>query len=173
MSFRQNAVIALCSISTFLVLTVLVALCYSLSGHVDVAATSQDNRFVAWLLHATYQHSLDLQSSAVVVPGNLLTPEHIQAGARLYDQHCVFCHGAPGVIPDAIGAGISPPAPRLLAAVRKNNPQSTYWVMRHGVKMTAMPAFGRSLPDDDLWNLAAFLRAGRGINAAHYDLLRK
>ncbi|MBN3855012.1 cytochrome c [Paraburkholderia sp. Ac-20340] len=171
MSIRQNAVIALCSISACFTLLALAALCYMFSGHVAVAATSKDNRLVAWLLHTTYQHSLDRQSASVVVPAHLETTEYIAAGAKLYAQHCVYCHGAPGAAPDAIGAGIAPQAPKLLAAARKNSPQSTYWVMRHGVKMTAMPAFGKSLPDSDLWKLAAFLHAGKGIDAAHYAAL--
>ncbi|WP_321878591.1 c-type cytochrome [Paraburkholderia bannensis] len=173
MSYRQNAVVALCSISAFIALFALAALCYAFSGRVAVDAISKDNRFVAWFLHTTYQRSLDRQSASVVVPVQLATPERIEAGAKLYDQHCVYCHGAPGVPPDAIGAGIAPKAPELLAASRKNNPQSTWWVMRHGVKMTAMPAFGKSLPDSELWNLAAFLQSEKGIDAGHYAALLK
>lgn len=171
MSYRQNAVVALCSISAFIALFALTAIGYMFSGHVAVDATSKDNRLVSWLLHTTYQRSLDRQSASVVVPAHLATPEHIAAGAKLYAQHCVYCHRAPGVAPDAIGAGIAPQAPELLAASRKNNPQSTYWVMRHGVKMTAMPAFGKSLPDSELWDLAAFLHAAKGIDADHYAAL--
>ena len=144
---------------------------WAFSGYVDVAATDKDNPLVAWFLHTTYQRSLDRQSAAVVVPDNLVNDGNVRAGAHLYAQHCVYCHGAPGAPLDPIGAGIAPRAPDLLAAKRHNGPQSTFWVMRHGVKMTAMPAFGKSLDDTQLWQLAAFLRAKRGIDAEGYRAL--
>jgi mono/diheme cytochrome c family protein len=170
-SRRAFATRTICTALLLLVLLGVGASVWAFSGFVGVAATDKDNALVAWFLHTTYQRSLDRQSSAITVPDDLVNDVNVRAGAHLYAQHCVYCHGAPGVRLDPIGAGISPRAPDLLAAKRHNGPQSTFWVMRHGVKMTAMAAFGKSLDDSQLWQLAAFLRARRGIDADGYRAL--
>jgi hypothetical protein len=52
-----------------------------------------------------------------------------------------------------------------------------YWVIKNGVKMTAMPALGKTQDDQTIWQLAAFLYKARGINArlrgAHVPERRK
>jgi mono/diheme cytochrome c family protein len=33
-----------------------------------------------------------------------------------------------------------------------------YWIVKHGVKMTGMPAFGPTHSDERLWTIVAFLK---------------
>ena len=141
------------------------------SGVYDVSASSGHNPLVAWVLHDTYEHSLHRHADHIVVPADLLNEANVRAGARLYNSTCVYCHGAPGRQLGPIGQGILPLAPTLLAANRRNNPKLMFWVIKNGVKMTGMPAFGKTQDDQTLWQLAAFLEKGRGISAQDYDAL--
>jgi mono/diheme cytochrome c family protein len=141
------------------------------SGRYDVSATSGHNPLVAWVLHKTYLQSLHYHARDVQVPPDLMTVANVEAGARLYRATCATCHGAPGERLSPIGQGILPLAPELLSAARRNNPQMMFWVVKNGVKMTAMPAFGKTQDDQTIWQLTAFLYKGRGISPQDYAKL--
>jgi mono/diheme cytochrome c family protein len=149
----------------------IVAALYAWSGLYDVSAASGHNPVVAWALHATYEQSLHRHAKDIHVPPDLMSAENVRAGARLYSETCAVCHGTPGKALSPIGQGILPMAPTLLAATRRNNPQLMYWVIRNGVKMTAMPAFGKTQSDQAIWQAAAFLFDARGITPERYAAL--
>jgi mono/diheme cytochrome c family protein len=159
-------------ILTAVLLTIAAAgLAFLESGLYDVSAASGHDPLVAWVLHKTYLQSLHRHARDIVVPVDLVSGANVQAGARLYDSTCVYCHGAPGRQLSSIGQGIMPLAPPLLDVHRRNNPQMMFWVIKNGVKMTGMPSFGKTQSDQAMWQLAAFLLKGRGISAADYDAL--
>ena len=33
-----------------------------------------------------------------------------------------------------------------------------FWIIKHGIKMSAMPAWGKTLDDAAIWDLVAFVR---------------
>jgi mono/diheme cytochrome c family protein len=144
---------------------------YSYSGKYDISANTPDPQPVAWLLHNTFEHSLARAGAGVTVPAGLETPNAIRAGAQLYGQECVYCHGAPGEEATGLAKGLNPPPPVLLAAERDNIPGEVFWVVRNGVKMSGMPAWGKSYPDQKIWAVAAFLHAKKGLGAAEYKAL--
>ncbi|HVE08939.1 MAG TPA: cytochrome c [Paraburkholderia sp.] len=142
------------------------------SGVYNVSASDKDGALVAWMLHTTYESSLHRHAGHDLAPADLMSLDNIRAGARLYDATCALCHGAPDRPLSAIGQGIQPAAPHLLGAQRRNNPQQTFWVIKHGVNMTAMPSFGKTQSDQTIWQLAAFLYDARGISKDRYDALK-
>ena len=105
------------------------------------------------------------------MPADLETAANVQDGARLYAGDCAMCHSAPGESLGAIGRGIYPSAPDLLKASRKNHPNQMFWVIKNGIKMTGMADFGKSLTDQQIWDLAAFLHKERGVSAPDYAVL--
>jgi mono/diheme cytochrome c family protein len=141
------------------------------SGVYNVSAAAPDSPLVAWAVHQVYEHSTNIRSADIPVPDNLETADAVQAGARLYNKTCTACHGAPGETLSPIGAGINPSAPFLLKASRQNRPNLVFWVVKNGVRMTAMPNFGKSFSDQQIWQLAAFLHKDRGIAPADYTAL--
>lgn len=170
-SFRSRIPTVAVTAVALLVLLAVAGVAFMYSGVYDVSASSQDNPLVAKLLHGTYEASLHRHAGRDVAPGDLLSLDNIRAGARMYDSSCALCHGAPDRPPSPIGQGIEPSAPALLAASRRNNPVLMFWTIKHGVKMTAMPSFGKTQPDDAIWQVAAFIYAGRGISKDHYERL--
>jgi len=144
------------------------------SGIYDVSATSQDSGLFRWALETTRERSIDRRGEDIVPPGGqeLEKPEVVQAGFDHYDEMCVTCHGAPGVEPGEARAGLSPKPP-LLAKVAGDIPSGElFWVIKHGIKMTGMPAWGPTHSDDKIWAIVAFVRKLPGMSAAEYRAMR-
>lgn len=92
---------------------------------------------------------------------NPLASSPAMAGAALghYREMCVTCHGAPGVDASEAGVGLNPPAPDLtLARVQRRTDGELFWIVKNGVRMTGMPAFGPTHDDHEIWKIVAFLR---------------
>ncbi|MER9235032.1 cytochrome c [Mesorhizobium sp. M0622] len=108
-------------------------------------------------------------AARVEVPANIETPAAEQAGAHLFRENCVQCHGAPGLA--ATVQGMTPAPPNLLLAGRRNDPAEVFPKIKNGIPGTAMPAWGDQIPDQSIWALAAFLHHSRGISADAFDAL--
>ena len=109
----------------------------------------------------------------VAAPAQVLasaeTPQAVQAGAHLFRESCIQCHGAPGVA--ALVHGLTPAPPNLLAVGRRNDPAEVFLKITNGIAGTGMPAFGNILSDQSRWSLARFLHHSRGISANAFDAL--
>jgi mono/diheme cytochrome c family protein len=154
-----------------LVLGVAGAVAYSYSGWQTIAASAPDNPTVAWFLRNTSEHSIAAGASTVVAPPNLETDANIRAGAKLYATSCAICHGAPGRDDGNIAKGLNPSPPHILSGRARNEPEVVFWVVRNGIRMTAMPAWGKSYDDTQIWSVAAFLHAKKGLSADEYKAL--
>jgi mono/diheme cytochrome c family protein len=135
------------------------------SGLYDVSASTPDNPIVSWALHTTSDRSVDARLDGIVMPAGLDAPPAIAAGGHLFAENCVVCHGGPGLKPTAIASGLNPQPPNLFRAGRKPWPEEMFRFIKYGVKMTAMPAFGKPFSDDQIWQLAAFLNTAPGMSA--------
>ena len=150
---------------------VVAAVAFIYSGFYDVTAATPHTRLVGWALHQVYQSSMERVSADIEAPADLETAANVQGGAQLYSENCAMCHSAPGTSLNSIGRGIYPSAPILLAIMRKNHPNQMFWVIKNGIKMTGMADFGKSLTDQQIWDIAAFLQKDRGITASDYAKL--
>jgi mono/diheme cytochrome c family protein len=79
------------------------------------------------------------------------------AGANRYEALCVGCHLAPGVTKSDIRPGLYPHPPNL-AQEESIDAQRGFWIIKHGIKMSAMPAWGKSLDDAEIWDIVSFLQ---------------
>ncbi len=82
----------------------------------------------------------------------------IATGLDHYRENCVMCHGAPGVAGAELSKGINPPAPSLGKEASDTPDGELFWVIKHGIRMTAMPAFGPTHTDEEIWKTVAFIR---------------
>jgi mono/diheme cytochrome c family protein len=80
-------------------------------------------------------------------------------GLGHFREHCVQCHGAPGVAPEPFALGMVPHAASLSEASRHWTPGELFWLIKNGLKMTGMPAWEFRMPDEDIWSIVAFLQA--------------
>jgi mono/diheme cytochrome c family protein len=84
--------------------------------------------------------------------------EHLIAGAQLYRQMCSRCHGASSDSENLYGRSFYPPAPRLLLSRPSYTDSQMFWLIKHGIRNTAMPAWGSLLSDDDIWKVVTFIQ---------------
>ncbi len=160
----------LAGIIAMLGLGILIAVAVVFLGVYNVAATAGHMAPTQWLLHTTMTQSVRLRAQEIRV-SNLDDPQRVQSGFREFNEMCVGCHGAPGVERSEIGLGLMPQPPNLAVAVTHWTPAELFWILKHGVKMSGMPAFGPTHDDKELWTVVAFLRTLPGTSPAEYQAL--
>jgi mono/diheme cytochrome c family protein len=89
--------------------------------------------------------------------------DNLNAGAGIYEDKCEECHGTADS-PSAIGRTMFPQAPQFWA---KSTPGAmnvgddpvgeTYWKVKHGIRLTGMPAYGKALSETQLWQVSLLL----------------
>jgi len=140
------------------------------SGLYDVSAHSPHSGLVAWLLSTTSHVSIERHASRIDVP-NLENETLALAGISDFDSMCTGCHGAPGRDPEAMGLGLNPAAPDLSEAAQEMTPAELFWVTKNGIKMTGMPAWGKTHGDDELWPVIAFLTRLPELDSDSYQAM--
>lgn len=156
-------------IVTVLVLALLAvggALFVAFSGMPNVAADQKAPAIVDWFLGTTSDHAVERRAAAIPVP-DLGSADMVREGYEHYREMCVGCHGAPGVKRSGVAQGLNPEAPDL-AVPDAPDPAEEFWVVKHGIRMTGMPAFGPTHSDDKVWDIVAFLQRLKGMSAADY-----
>lgn len=144
------------TLSLLLVAVILVLALAVYSGAFDVAADSPHTRAVYQLLETLRDRSITVRSAAIQVPP-LSDPSMIAEGAEHYSAMCSGCHLAPGARDSEIRPGLYPQPPDLTRSPPPA-PARAFWVIKHGIKMTAMPAWGTTHSDAAIWNIVAFLQ---------------
>ncbi len=105
-------------------------------------------------LHATIDREAPTSPSPVA-----LNDATLEDGIKIYGDNCIVCHGAADGRPSNIGFGLYQKAPLLPKHGVEDDPEGeTYWKVRHGIRLTGMPAFSNSLNDTQLWEVALFLK---------------
>ncbi len=122
----------------------------------NVAATAPHNPAIRWALHTTMHNSVTARAEDITAPQRF-DEDQVRKGLEHFGETCVECHGAPGVKPSEVGRGLRPEPPDLAEAVKEWAPPQLFWIVKNGVKMTGMPAFGPTHTDEDLWAVVAFL----------------
>ncbi len=154
----------LLTVGACVVVAVLGGIGFIYSGFYNVAAIVPDNPVVAWALHEASDHSVGARLGDIKVPVGLDAPEKVRAGARLFAENCVVCHGGPGHKPSSVAQGLNPAPADLYEADRDASMDETFWFVRNGVKMTGMPGFAKSHSDEEIWSLVAFLATTPGMS---------
>lgn len=133
----------------------LLSLVIAITGAYDIAASRDHTPLVRWMLDTTMENSVKRMASDVGQPPQQL---NIAAGGAEYKAMCEHCHGGPGVERAEWAKGMLPMPPHLTEHAEEWETNEIFWLVKHGVKATAMPTFGGSHDDGTLWNIAAFVK---------------
>jgi mono/diheme cytochrome c family protein len=136
------------------------------SGAYNVAADEPHWRVTEWMIETLRVRSVAARSSAIAVP-DLDDDAMIRAGAGNYDAMCAGCHLEPGVASTEQSRGLYP-APPDFTEHRLEDPAAAFWTVKHGIKLTGMPAWGRSMDDEHIWGMVAFLRRLPSLSEQQY-----
>jgi mono/diheme cytochrome c family protein len=95
------------------------------------------------------------------VPTNLQAS--IEEGDKLFGTECAACHGLDGHKPTDAGRWMYPRAADLTSPeVQQYSDREMFWIVKNGIRLSGMPAFGRVESDEHIWNLAHYVRTLRG-----------
>jgi hypothetical protein len=130
------------------------------SGIFNVAADDPHWAITLRMLETVRDRSIAVRAVGIEVPVGLDDPRRIALGAHEYDEMCSDCHLEPGDDDDEeqLRAGMYPRPPNLPRQGVRRSPEETFWIVKHGLKMTGMPAWGVTHDDDTLWSIVAFLQ---------------
>lgn len=137
------------------------------SGIYNPGADSPHWNITYTLMETTRDRSVEQRASRLTLPANLDDPQQILKGAGQYAEMCISCHLAPGMADSELRPGLYPKPPNLSKV--SVDPREAFWVTKHGLKMSAMPAWGLSHDDATIWSMVAFLQKLPGMTPAQYE----
>ena len=126
------------------------------SGVYNIGADDHHTKIALTFIEQLRERSIAARSSSIEAHF-VEDPVRIAAGAQHYSALCVGCHLAPGVTKSDVRRGLYPHPPNL-AQEEPQQAQRAFWVIKHGIKMSAMPAWGMTLDDAAIWDTVAFMR---------------
>ena len=145
------------------------ALCAAL-GLYDIGADAPHMVITRAAIAYVRERSIDVRAANIAVPSGLEEPGRVADGASDYDAMCTGCHLAPGMKENEMRPGLYPKPPKL-AAIPAAPPAEQFWVIKHGIKMSGMPAWGKTHSDDEIWNMVAFLQKLPKLTPGEYKML--
>ena len=143
------------------------------SGSYNIAATVPHWKITHWLIGEVRDRSISAQSGGIIVP-SLKDPKLLNIGLSNYHAMCRLCHGAPGYSRTEIATGLYPIPPDFTSKdIKMRNEAELYWVIKNGIKMTAMPAFGPTHSEEELWGIVALVKGLPNLKPAEYKAMVK
>ena len=140
------------------------------AGLVPIAASDGHWAVTRALLQFTMRSSVRTRTLGLQAPP-LDDPALALKGAGHYAANCMPCHGAPGVPRELVVRHMTPKPPYLPHGTGTLRDAELFWIVKHGIKYTAMPAWPARHRDDEVWAMVAFLRALPDLSPAQFRRL--
>jgi mono/diheme cytochrome c family protein len=153
-----------------LLLVLLISLAAIYAGRYDVGATAPHWPVTTWLLETVRIRSIKAHAARIDVPPDRDDPAKVLIGFEHYAARCAVCHGAPGVPRGDIARGLYPPPPDLAKTAPLYTPAELFWIVKHGIKVTGMPAWSDHT-DEELWATVDFVEKLPGMSEQDYAKL--
>lgn len=136
-------------------------------GAFNIAADDPHWGITNRMLEIVRNRSIAVRASELVVP-DLADAKQISSGAGNYNSMCASCHLAPGMDDTELSLGLYP-APPSYKLMKEFDPKTSFWAIKHGIKMSGMPAWGKSMQDQYIWGMVAFLQKLPSMTAPEYE----
>jgi mono/diheme cytochrome c family protein len=170
---RSVLLVALCSTVVLALAAAVAAGAVVYGGLYNVGSSWQHWQLTHTVLETAMRQSVRRRASDIAEPP-LGDAQQVLRGAACFRDKCVQCHGAPGVAQGDIGRSMQPLPGPLVDAPLHWRARELYWVTRHGIKMSGMPAWEYRLTDGELWDLVAFMQHLPLLGAPAYaELLQR
>ena len=142
------------------------------SGVLNMAATEEPGTLETSLAGWTVDRSVAVRAPDEINPFKD-DPKAIEKGLVHYRAMCLQCHGASNVEADEFAQGLNPSPPDLAIAGKERKDGELFWITKHGIRMTGMPAFGKSHSDEEIWQIVAFVRGLDELSESQITALRE
>jgi mono/diheme cytochrome c family protein len=105
------------------------------------------------------KHYLVHRSGREGIPPAPARQNAAKEGERLFGTECGACHGNSGHNPTDAGRWMYPRAADLTSRDSQSyTDQELFWIIKNGIRLSGMPAFGKVEPDEHIWDLVLYLR---------------
>ena len=155
------------------VLVPLAVLAYLVSGYAPTAVADApmpfESRIAGMALHKRIQKEAPTRDVSGMPAADLV------GGAQAYQKNCAMCHGLPNQPAPVIAGSIFPQAPELFSQkgmVTDDPAGETYWKVKNGIRLTAMPSFKNILSDDQIWQVVAVVARADKLPPEAQDALK-
>tara|TARA_R110000850_G_scaffold230764_1_gene355522 strand:+ start:5769 stop:6248 length:480 start_codon:yes stop_codon:yes gene_type:complete len=147
-----------------------------------MGADAPHNALTYWALETLREQSIARAASDIKVPTNLDTSERLLAGGADYNDMCSGCHLKPGKSQSDFTLGLYPVPPNLSLPKKEHSHnertssnqyslQRQFWIIKHGIKASGMPAWAPGHDDERIWNMVAFINKLPKLNQTQYQIL--
>jgi mono/diheme cytochrome c family protein len=154
-----------------IVALVLIFIVFIYSGWYNVSAMNEESGLMKWVFNTAKNNSIDSRLTGISVP-DLNDSTLIKEGFEHYNEMCASCHGAPRMEESELSKGLNPRAPYLPKVAKYIKPAKLFWATKYGIKMTGMPAWGKTHSDQKIWAIVAFVKKLPTINQNDYDKMK-
>jgi len=159
---------ALKSLIVLIVLVVIGLGIWIWSGTYNIGADSPHWAVTSKLINVLRERSITTRAAQIQVP-NLDDPALVKLGAEHYQEMCTGCHLAPGMGDSELRDSLYPEPPNLTHFAPR--PAEAFWIIKHGIKLTAMPAWGKTHDDQKIWAMVAYLQKQPRMGVDEYRQL--
>jgi mono/diheme cytochrome c family protein len=131
---------------------------YAITGHFDMRAVgNKPSDFEVRTAMKSMDEWVDEHASKQANP---LQPTmgNIMDGSMTYDKNCAMCHGSLKEPNSPMRRNFYPPVPQLMAHTPDDPDSNLFYVIKYGVRYTAMPGWEGVLSDDDIWKTVIFIK---------------
>jgi len=155
-------------IGTFVTLSAAAGLFVVVSGIMPIKASSGHWPITEWFLSFAMSRSVSTHSVGIEIPPDLDERARVMKGAGHFETGCAACHGSPIWKKPRVAQRLSPLPPELSTKIAEWTPEELFYIVKHGVLFTGMPAFPSQERDDEVWAVVAFLLQLPQIDEADY-----
>jgi len=125
-------------------------------GLVPVSADGSHSRLESRIMPAVLHAAIARQAPSITLPA--MGEEARQSGLHTYKSTCATCHGSLNGKPSEYGQAFYPAAPTFSGRLPAYKDTELFWVIKHGIRNTGMPAWGGVLSDEEIWQVVAVLK---------------
>ena len=129
---------------------------YTRLGYFDLRADQNPTAFEDRLGNAAMDESTERhapQQKNPLQPGQ----DTLLAGARLYRDKCSDCHGGPNNPDSDYGRSFYPRVPQFTKQAPDMPEHENFYIIKHGLRWTAMPSWGGLMTDSEIWQVVTLL----------------
>jgi mono/diheme cytochrome c family protein len=155
--FKGEIMKILLSVLITLISLLVLLLIFVYSGWYNVSAMNDESGLMKWVFNSTKSNSIESRLKEISVP-DLNDLAMLKEGFEHYNEMCVSCHGAPGIEESELSKGLNPPTPYLVEVAKGLDPKELFWITKNGIRMTGMPAWGKTHSDEKIWAIVAFMK---------------
>jgi mono/diheme cytochrome c family protein len=142
------------------VLVLLAAIIAAATSLFTLSALPEPGRTETFLATRAKHYLVRRSSREGVPPAPADRETSTKEGERLFGTECGACHGNSGHTPTDAGRWMYPRAADLTTVdVQSYSDRELFWIIKNGVRLSGMPAFGKVEPDEHIWDLVLFVRA--------------